>query len=58
MISRWQREFSARSGNFSKRKVLSVETQKLKAFKKELTDVMMNRNSLKKAVSIFSKSDL
>jgi transposase len=58
MIRRWKREFAARSGDFSKKKVLSVEAQELKALKKELRDVTMERDILKKAVSIFSKSDL
>jgi transposase len=58
MISRWKREFAARSGDFSKKKVLSVEAQELKALKKELRDVTIERDILKKAVSIFSKSDL
>jgi transposase len=58
MISRWKREFSARSGDFSKKKVLSLEAQELKALKKELRDVTIERDILKKAVSIFSKSDL
>lgn len=57
MIRRWKREFSARSGDFSKKKELSVEQQELKALKKELRDVTMERDILKKAVSIFSKSD-
>jgi transposase len=58
MISRWKREFSARSGDFSKKKVLSLEAQELKALKKELRAVTIERDILKKAVSIFSKSDL
>ena len=58
MIGRWKREFSARSGDFSKKKLLSIEAQELKALKKELRDVTIERDILKKAVSIFSKSDL
>lgn len=58
MISRWKREFAASSGDFSKKKVLSIEAQELKALKKELRDVTIERDILKKAVSIFSKSDL
>ncbi len=57
MINRWKREFSARSGDFSKKKVLSKEQQELKVLKKELRDITMERDILKKAVSIFSKSD-
>ena len=58
MIGRWKREFAARSGDFSKKKVLSIEAQALKTLKKELRDVTIERDILKKAVSIFSKSDL
>ena len=58
MISRWKREFSLRSGDFSKKKELSLEQQELKDLKKELRSVTMERDILKKAVSIFSKSDL
>jgi transposase len=41
MIGRWKREFAARSGDFSKKKLLSVEAQELKALKKELRDVII-----------------
>jgi|TARA_R110000850_G_C9572943_1_gene425205 transposase len=58
MIGRCKREFSARSEDFSKKKVLSLEVQELKALKKELRDVTIECDILKKAVSIFSKSDL
>jgi transposase len=58
MIGRWKRDFTARSGDFSKKKVLSIEAQELKTLKKELRDVTIERDILKKAVSIFSKSDL
>lgn len=53
MIGRWKREFKSKSGNFSKKRVLSVEEQELKALKKELRNVTMERDILKKAVSIF-----
>ena len=36
MISRWKREFSARSGYFSKKKLLSLEVQDLKTLKKRI----------------------
>jgi transposase len=58
MVSRWKREFAARSGDFSMKKALSAEARELKALKKELREVTMERDILKKAVSIFSKSDL
>ena len=57
IIRRWRREFKAKFGDFSKKRELSVEELELKALKKELRDVKMERDILKKAVSIFSKSD-
>lgn len=56
MIRRWHRVYKAQSGNFKKREV-SKEELELKALKKELRDVKLERDILKKAVSIFSKSD-
>ena len=58
MVRRWKREYLAKSGNFSKKKELSAEAEELKALKKELRSVKMERDILKKAVSIFSKSDI
>ena len=57
MISRWKREYKSKLGDFSKKRVLSAEEQEFKALKKELKDVKEERDILKKAVSIFSKSD-
>ena len=57
IIRRWRREYEAKSGDFSKKREISAEEIELKALKKELRDVRMDRDILKKAVSIFSKSD-
>ena len=57
IIRRWKREFKTKSGDFSKKRELSAEELELKALKKELREVKMDRDILKKAVSIFSKSD-
>ena len=57
MLRRWRREFKAKLGDFSKKKVLSAEALENKRLQKELKDVQMERDILKKAVSIFSKSD-
>lgn len=57
MISRWKREYESNSGNFSKKRELSAQEREFKALQKELRDVKMERDILKKAVSIFSKSD-
>jgi len=57
IIRRWRREYEAKSGDFSKKRALTSEELELKALKKELRDVKLERDILKKAVSIFSKSD-
>jgi len=56
-IRRWRREFDLKSGDFSKKRELTIEEIELKALKKELKEVTLERDILKKAVSIFSKSD-
>ena len=57
VIRRWKREYEAKSGDFSKKREVSSEELELKALNKELREVKMERDILKKAVSIFSKSD-
>ena len=57
VIDRWRREYATKSGNFSKKREISLEEQELKALRKELKEVRLERDILKKAVSIFSKSD-
>lgn len=57
MIRRWRREYEAKSGDFSRQKEISPEEIELKALRKALRDVTMERDILKKAVGIFSKSD-
>ncbi len=57
LISRWKKDYEAKSGDFSKKRELTMEEQELKSLRKELRDVKMERDILKKAVSIFSKSD-
>ena len=57
IIRRWKREYEVKSGDFSKKREISREELELKALKKELREVRMERDILKKAVSIFSKSD-
>lgn len=60
LIYRWRRELGsdpslAFSGNG--RKQLTEEQKELARLKKELADIKMERDILKKAVSIFSVSD-
>jgi len=57
MINRWKREYVSKSGDFSKKREIAPAEQELKSLKKELKDVKMERDILKKVVSIFSKSD-
>ena len=57
MIRRWRREFEAKQGDFSKKKELSSDELEIKRLKKEMAAIKMERDILKKAVSIFSKSD-
>ncbi len=57
MLRRWRREYEAKSGDFTKKKELSQEELEIKSLKKELKETMLERDILKKAVSIFSKSD-
>ena len=49
-IHRWTKEFTALTSNH-------LESVKIKALEKELKNVRLERDILKKAVSIFSKSD-
>lgn len=44
-------------GIFSKKRELSQEELELRQLRKELREVQIERDILKKAVSIFSKSD-
>ncbi|MDW5289164.1 IS3 family transposase [Formosa sp. PL04] len=48
MVGRWKREYKLKSGDFSKKKEISIEAQELKALKKELKNVTMERDNLKK----------
>ena len=57
MLRRWRREYAAKSGDFSKKIELTSTEQELKELKKEFREMKLERDILKKAVSIFSKSD-
>ncbi|OEK03957.1 transposase, partial [Flavivirga aquatica] len=56
-INRWRNEFSSTTNNREDLSVLETEKQKVKALEKELKEMKLERDILKKAVSIFSKSD-
>jgi transposase len=60
MVRRWNREFSVKgessfAGNG--KQVLSDEQREIAELKKALLDAQVERDILKKAVSIFSRSD-
>lgn len=57
MIRRWRREYKATSGCFSKKNELSDQEREIRSLKKELREITLERDILKKAVSIFSKND-
>ena len=57
MIRRWRNEYESKSGDFSKKREVSKQEKEVKQLKKELRYVTMERDILKKAVGIFSKSD-
>jgi len=57
MINRWRREYQAKSGDFTKNKELSAQELEIKTLKKQLRNITLERDILKKAVHIFSKSD-
>lgn len=55
-INRWKREFLDISNSVDTKTCIS-DKQRIKALEKELKDVRIERDILKKAVSIFSVSD-
>ena len=57
MIRKWRKSYESNSGDFSNPALLTPEQIKLKGLQKELREIKMERDILKKAVSIFSKSD-
>lgn len=57
MIRRWHREYDQRSGDLSKKPDLSLTEIELRQLRKELRETKLERDILKKAVGIFSKSD-
>jgi transposase len=57
MIRRWRREYKERNGDMSQRVPLTEMEKEIRALKKELRDVKIERDIFKMAVSIFSKSD-
>ena len=58
-IRKWRRQYESSKESFtgSGRPSLTPEEQEIRQLKEQLRDVSMERDILKKAVSIFSKSD-
>ena len=56
-IKRWKKEFNKGKLTGTTIPVKSKEEEELQQLRKELADVKMERDILKKAVGIFSKSD-
>ena len=54
-VNRWKKQFS--SSETSKFKEATQESKRIKALEKELKAIKLERDILKKAVGIFSKSD-
>lgn len=54
-IRKWSRELKA-NGSFDTKKQVSAEHQEIKELRKQLKEAELERDILKKAVSIFSKS--
>lgn len=60
LLYRWRKEFSKKQGSSfpgNGKVILSEVEQELLALKKELRETQLERDILKKAVCIFSKSD-
>ena len=57
MVNRWRREFTRNSKTLKTSAEVSKEQQELASLRKQLREITMERDILKKAVSIFSKSD-
>lgn len=59
MIRRWRREYNSNKESFTGKGIpsLSPEEKEITKLRKELKEVQMERDILKKAVSIFSKGD-
>lgn len=57
MVNRWRREFTKNSTGIRSTQEISEEQQEISKLRRELREITMERDILKKAVRIFSKSD-
>lgn len=56
-LKRWKKEYKAGKLNVLEVKIKNPEQEEISRLRKELLDIKMERDILKKAVSIFSKND-
>jgi transposase len=56
-VRKWRRKYDLDNGTLEGKSPLNKEDKELQKLRKELADVKLERDILKKAVSIFSKSD-
>ena len=56
-LGRWKKQYGKSEGNFDTKTVTGPEDKRIGGLEKELRDVKMERDILKKAVGIFSRSD-
>ncbi len=57
MIRKWRKFYEENPGNFTATYVLSEDQKRIRLLEKELRNVKLERDILKKAVSIFSVSE-
>ncbi len=57
MIRKWRKSYENNLGDFISKVTLTTEQVQIKNLEKQLREIRLERDILKKAVSIFSKSD-
>ena len=57
MIRKWRKSYEENSGSFTNTVRLSEDQKRIRLLEKELRNIKLERDILKKAVSIFSVND-
>ena len=57
MVRKWRKSYENNLGDFTNKVILTAEQVQIKNLEKQLRETRLERDILKKAVSIFSKSD-
>jgi len=57
LIRKWRKSYENNLGDFTHKVILTPEQLRIKNLEKQLRETSLERDILKKAVSIFSKSD-